>query len=70
MDLSSPAHPGSSSGSSNQCALKRATVAHGTTLGLPFVLFYPAGAMAVRLFSFPGVVWVHAGMQAFAYVLA
>jgi hypothetical protein len=42
-------------------------IAHGTLAALAFVIFFPAGAIAIRLASFPGVVWFHAAFQAFAY---
>jgi len=43
--------------------------AHATLAGLAFVLFFPAGAIAIRLATFPGIVWFHAAFQAFAYLV-
>ena len=43
--------------------------AHAVLAALAFVLFFPAGAIAIRLASFPGVVWFHAAFQAFAYLV-
>ncbi|KAF2183018.1 iron reductase domain protein [Zopfia rhizophila CBS 207.26] len=43
--------------------------AHGVLAALAFVIFFPAGAIAIRLASFPGVVWFHAAFQAFAYLV-
>ena len=60
----------SSSQSSTYAIVGKATIAHGTIMGLAFVLFYPSGAMIIRLSSFPGVVWVHVGIQLFAYLFA
>ena len=48
----------------------RATIAHGVLMCLAFVIFFPAGSVVVRLGRFNGVVYVHAGIQMFAYVLA
>lgn len=42
-------------------------IAHGTLAALAFVILFPAGAITIRLASFPGVVWFHAAFQAFAY---
>ena len=50
--------------------LRASTIAHGTLLGLAFVIVYPLGAILVRVLSFKGAVWVHAGTQVFAYALA
>jgi hypothetical protein len=44
-------------------------IAHGTLAALAFVILFPAGAIAIRLASFPGVVWLHAAFQVFAYVV-
>lgn len=33
-------------------------------------IFFPLGALTVRLLSFQGLVWIHAGSQVFAYSLA
>lgn len=48
----------------------RAKIAHGTIMGLTFVIIYPLGAILIRLLSFSGLVWVHAATQIFAYILA
>ena len=47
-----------------------ATIAHGTIMGLAFVIFLPLGAILIRVASFRGLVWVHAVIQSFAYALA
>lgn len=46
-----------------------ATIAHGIIMGLTFALLFPSGALLIRLFSFKGLVWAHAGLQIFAYAL-
>lgn len=46
------------------------TIAHGVLMCLAFVIFMPTGAIVIRLGKFKGVVNVHAGIQAFAYMMA
>lgn len=50
--------------------VRRVKIAHGTIMGLAFVIVYPLGAILIRLLSFSGLVWVHAATQGFAYILA
>lgn len=45
-------------------------IAHGTIMCLAFVICFPAGSVLIRLGHFRGVVYVHAGLQIFAYVMA
>jgi hypothetical protein len=56
---------GSSGGGNRQTIL----IAHGVLASLAFVILFPAGAIAIRLASFPGVVWLHAGFQILAYLV-
>jgi hypothetical protein len=44
-------------------------IAHGVLASLAFVILFPAGAIVIRLASFPGVVWLHAAFQTFAYLI-
>lgn len=44
-------------------------IAHGVLASLAFVILFPAGAIAIRLASFPGVVWLHGAFQVFAYLI-
>lgn len=44
-------------------------IAHGTLAALAFVVFFPVGAIAIRLASFTGIVWIHAAFQTFAYLV-
>jgi hypothetical protein len=44
-------------------------IAHAILASLAFVLLFPSGAIFIRLASFPGVVWLHAGFQIFAYIV-
>jgi hypothetical protein len=48
---------------------KMMLIAHGVLAGLAFVILFPAGAIAIRLASFPGVIWLHAVFQVFAYLV-
>ncbi|KAF1924003.1 iron reductase domain protein [Didymella exigua CBS 183.55] len=57
---------GSGGGSSERRTM---LIAHGVLASLAFVILFPAGAIAIRLASFPGVVWFHALFQIFAYVV-
>lgn len=45
-------------------------IAHATLMAITFVLLFPLGAMAMRLLSFRGLVWAHAGWMIFAYCAA
>jgi len=50
--------------------MNKASIAHGVLMGLAFAVFFPVGAIVMRVFRFKGLVWVHAASQAFAYILA
>ena len=50
--------------------VNRATIAHGTIMCLAFVIFFPSGSLLIRLGHFKGVVYLHAGIQMFAYMMA
>lgn len=50
--------------------ISHAKIAHGTIMCLAFVIFFPAGSFVIRLGRFKGVVYVHAGIQMFAYIMA
>lgn len=41
--------------------------AHGILACMAFVILFPFGAIMVRLLSFPGLAWLHAAFQIFAY---
>jgi len=65
---------GSSSGASfNQNGFsaeqqKSMLMAHGIMAGLAFAVFFPFGAISIRLMSFPGLVAFHAVFQVAAYL--
>jgi hypothetical protein len=44
-------------------------MAHAVVAAVAFVLFFPMGAMIIRLLSFKGVVWLHAGWMITTYVI-
>ncbi|KAF2621252.1 iron reductase domain protein [Macroventuria anomochaeta] len=58
---------GSGGGGSSQ--RRTMLITHGVLASLAFVILFPAGAIAIRLASFPGVVWFHAAFQVFAYLV-
>lgn len=58
-----------STGSGGSSNTRTMLIAHGVLASLAFVILFPAGAIAVRLASFPGIVWVHAAFQVFAFVV-
>lgn len=45
-------------------------IVHATLMGAAFVLFLPLGVFLIHLTSFKGLVWAHAGIQIFAYIVA
>ncbi|KAK7531576.1 uncharacterized protein J3D65DRAFT_638043 [Phyllosticta citribraziliensis] len=49
--------------------MRRIQTAHGVVACLAWAVFFPAGAISIRVFSFPGLVWFHAAMQIFSYGL-
>jgi hypothetical protein len=46
----------------------RILMSHGIIAGLAFVILFPLGAIAIRLFSFPGLVAFHAACQCLGYL--
>jgi hypothetical protein len=50
-------------------ALPMKEMAHGILAGLCFAVFFPLGAISIRLFSFSGLVWFHAGIQIITTVI-
>jgi hypothetical protein len=65
---------GSSSGSSPSASFDpekfdRILLAHGVIAGLVFLGLFPIGGIVIRLFSFAGVIWVHAAIQAIGHLL-
>ncbi|KAK7559724.1 integral membrane protein [Phyllosticta citricarpa] len=49
--------------------MRRIQTAHGVVAALAWAVFFPAGAISIRVFSFPGLVWFHAAWQIFSYGL-
>jgi hypothetical protein len=45
-------------------------VAHAAIAPLVFALFMPLGAIMIRIFTFQGVLWFHAGWMVFSYILS
>jgi hypothetical protein len=44
-------------------------MAHGILASLAFAVFFPLGAISIRVFSFSGVLWFHAGVQIIANIM-
>lgn len=44
-------------------------IGHGILAALAFVILFPSGAIVLRLAHFPGVIWLHAAFQIFAYLV-
>ena len=44
-------------------------MAHAILLPVAFVLFFPLGAMVMRITSFRGLVWLHAGWMISTYFI-
>jgi hypothetical protein len=67
-----PNNGGANSGftaiSSSEPSTRKHLIAHGVLASLAFVILFPAGSIVIRLASFPGVLWLHAGFQIFAYL--
>jgi hypothetical protein len=61
---------GTSSGSGAAAQLPMVIQAHGIVMGLAFVIFFPLGALTIRVLTFTGSIWVHASAQIFAFLLA
>jgi hypothetical protein len=49
--------------------LNMVIMAHAILAPAAFVLFFPTGAMIIRLLGFKGVVWVHAGWMVTTYII-
>ncbi|KAF9636786.1 putative integral membrane protein [Lasiodiplodia theobromae] len=47
--------------------MQKMLIAHAVLACLAMVIFFPLGAIAIRTFSFPGLIWFHGGLQVFAY---
>ncbi|KAL8660411.1 MAG: hypothetical protein Q9202_006576 [Teloschistes flavicans] len=47
-----------------------AEMVHGILMGIAFVIFFPGGAILIRLLHSRNAVWIHAATQLFAYALA
>ena len=44
-------------------------MAHAIIAPIAFVLFFPFGAIAIRIMSFRNLVWLHAGWMVFTYIV-
>lgn len=60
---------GSSSGGSEPSDNNLVVMAHGILTPIAFVVMFPLGAISIRLLSFNGIVWFHAGWMVFTYIM-
>ena len=44
-------------------------LAHGVLAGIAFVALFPIGGILIRIANFTGLMWVHAALQLFAYLV-
>lgn len=64
---------GASSGSSEtkpSSTRRNALIAHGVLMSLTFVIFFPLGAIMLRVLALDNLISLHGRFQAFAYVVA
>lgn len=47
----------------------RVLMAHAVMASLAFVVFFPFGAISIRVFNFKGLLWLHVGLEILAYSL-
>lgn len=48
---------------------RNVAIAHGVLAAVAWVILFPFGAISMRLLSFSGLVWFHAAIQIFAYLV-
>lgn len=48
---------------------RRIVTAHGVLACMAFVIFFPTGAISLRMLPFRRIVWVHVGIQGFAFLM-
>lgn len=48
---------------------RRILTAHGVLACMAFIIFFPTGAISLRILPFRSVVWVHVGIQGFAFLM-
>ncbi|KAF7921205.1 uncharacterized protein EAE98_008631 [Botrytis deweyae] len=49
--------------------ITRVTIAHGVLASLAYVILFPSGAIAIRIFNFRNLLWLHAGWMVGAYII-
>ena len=59
-----------STGNVNFAQLAQVQTAHASVMSLAFLFFFPLGALIIRVGSFSGAIWIHAGIQILSYSLA
>ncbi|QSZ36018.1 hypothetical protein DSL72_007142 [Monilinia vaccinii-corymbosi] len=60
---------GASDASTGRSHSDRVLIAHAVLASLAYVILFPSGAIAIRTFSFPNLLWLHAGWMVAAYMM-
>ncbi|KAF7904093.1 hypothetical protein EAF00_001427 [Botryotinia globosa] len=60
---------GASDAAIGPCDISRVTIAHGVLGSLAYVILFPSGAIAIRIFNFRNLLWLHAGWMVGAYLI-
>lgn len=47
----------------------RVSISHGVLASLAYVILFPSGAIAIRIFSFRNLLWLHAGWMVGTYLI-
>lgn len=58
-----------SSSSAEEHRMNTIQLTHAVLSSIAFVAFFPIGGILVRVASFAGLVWVHAALQVFGYII-
>ena len=68
--LTAPAATGSTGIDASNTSVNRAIVAHGIIMAFTFVIVFPLGALLLRFLSIRKLIWIHAVVQLFGYLLS
>ncbi|KAF7907710.1 uncharacterized protein EAF01_005296 [Botrytis porri] len=60
---------GASGAATGSSKISRVTIAHGVLASLAYVILFPSGAIAIRIFSFRNLLWLHAGWMIGSYII-
>lgn len=60
---------GASTSATGTSEAGKVLIAHGVLASLAYVILFPSGAIAIRIFSFRNLLWLHAGWMVAAYMI-